>query len=292
MTCQACPFTIWFMNLLALEASASTVSIALQRADKRVSAEMPDSSKTSAWILPKLQELLEETQLSLTQLDGILFGAGPGAFTGLRTVCSVVQGLSLGLGATVPIYAVDTLLELAQAMMNHLPAQFVAYPPTALDSEAIRILSVLDARMNEWYVAAYELASTEQSTPKWTRVGAPHLCTLATAALPPSWHDAPFWVATNAAPHVLQTQLKTHWTASQFSRLQSINCALPHANVCLDLASSVIADAQRSAAPVDDTALKTLCSPTRAVPLYIRDRVALTTLERASNPAALNPTKP
>jgi len=80
--------------------------------------------------------------------------AGPGSFTGLRTACSVAQGL--GLGANVALLPVDTLLALAEEARHS----------RADPSTRFRVVAALDARMDEIYVARYEFNETA-----WTQQG-------------------------------------------------------------------------------------------------------------------------
>jgi tRNA threonylcarbamoyladenosine biosynthesis protein TsaB len=83
-----------------------------------------------------MDELLADAGLSLGQLDGLAFGRGPGAFTGVRIGIGVAQGI--GFSADLPLAPVSTLAALAQGV------------------EGERILAALDARMGEIYWGAYE----------------------------------------------------------------------------------------------------------------------------------------
>ena len=80
-----------------------------------------------------------------SDLDAIAFGAGPGAFTGLRTACSVAQGLAFG--ATLPVLAVDSLMVVAEAAREAADAGDGSGP--------FDVHVAMDARMDEIYAAAY-----------------------------------------------------------------------------------------------------------------------------------------
>lgn len=100
-------------------------------------------------LLPWVSELLAEAGLVLGQLDGIAFGAGPGAFTGLRLACGVTQGLAFG--ADLPVIGVCTLEAVAFNAATNVPA----------GASFEHVFACLDARMNEVYVAAYVRESAD-----------------------------------------------------------------------------------------------------------------------------------
>jgi tRNA threonylcarbamoyladenosine biosynthesis protein TsaB len=83
--------------------------------------------------------VLGEARLSLEDLDGHAFGAGPGSFTGVRIACGVAQGLALG--ADLGLVPVSTLEAIAQAAWQR--------------HAWTRVVACLDARMREVYVATY-----------------------------------------------------------------------------------------------------------------------------------------
>lgn len=116
-----------------------------------LSREVLAERRHSELILPMLQRVLEETGLTLAQLDGIAFGAGPGSFTGLRIACGVAQGLALG--ADLPVTGICTLEALAH------------------EAGGGNVITALDARMNEIYHAAYTKA-----VDGWQTVSEPTLC--------------------------------------------------------------------------------------------------------------------
>ena len=138
------------MKILALETSTELCSAALWLDGKVDAREVVAGQRNSELLLPMVEALLAANNLLARDLDGISFGAGPGAFTGVRIACGVAQGIAFGIG--VPVAAVGTLLALAQA------------------ADAPRVVCCLDARMGEVYQAAYEKRGEN-----WREVHAPGL---------------------------------------------------------------------------------------------------------------------
>jgi tRNA threonylcarbamoyladenosine biosynthesis protein TsaB len=123
------------MKLLVLDTSTEWCSAALWLDGRIRARRVLAEQRHSSLLLPMVDELLRESGLTLRQLDGIGYGAGPGSFTGLRIACAVTQGLAFG--ADLPVVGVSTLESIAE------------------QAGADRVLTVLDARMAEVYWAAY-----------------------------------------------------------------------------------------------------------------------------------------
>ena len=85
------------MNLLTFDTSTEFLSLALQVGDKLITHHQIAGNASSELILPQIQALLDSAKVKLNDLDGIAFGAGPGAFTGVRIACGVAQGLGFGV---------------------------------------------------------------------------------------------------------------------------------------------------------------------------------------------------
>lgn len=134
-------------NILAFDMSTEISSVALRCGDRIYQAEL-DGPKPSRRILNVANDLLAEHGLALAALDAIAFGRGPGAFTGLRVAAGIAQGLAFGLG--IPVHPVSSLAALA----------WKAYEVTGES----HILPVLDARMDEIYWAAFEVAADGSMT--------------------------------------------------------------------------------------------------------------------------------
>ena len=98
----------------------------------------PGAAQSSATLIPAALELLAQAGLALAELDAIVFGRGPGSFTGLRTACAVAQGLAAGAGR--PVLPVDTLLAVAEEAAHQHAAAGHARPT--------RVSAWLDARMD------------------------------------------------------------------------------------------------------------------------------------------------
>ena len=99
------------LKLLAFDTSTDRMSIALTDGARVWQHSGPGGALASTTLLPAILALLAEADLTLGQLDAVAFGRGPGSFTGLRTACSVAQGLAFGAnqGAGIPVLPIDTL---------------------------------------------------------------------------------------------------------------------------------------------------------------------------------------
>jgi len=131
------------MNLLAFDSSTGHLSIAVQHGLQVYTHDGAAGAQASLTLLPAIFALLAQAGATLDTLDAIVFGRGPGAFTGLRTACAVAQGLAFGAraGLGLPLLPVDTLLAVAEDARMAYGCQHV--------------VAVLDARMDEVYSAAY-----------------------------------------------------------------------------------------------------------------------------------------
>lgn len=127
------------MNVLAIETSTEYLSLALQVGKQLYTRDILAGQTHSQQILPQIKTLLDEANVSIKQINGIAFGAGPGSFTGVRIACGVAQGLAYGIN--VPVIGVNTLQALAAAAGEKYQAN--------------RVIACLDARMGEVYHAVY-----------------------------------------------------------------------------------------------------------------------------------------
>jgi tRNA threonylcarbamoyladenosine biosynthesis protein TsaB len=219
------------MKLLAFDSSTETLSVAVQAGTAVLEHTDAGGPRASALLIPVVEQLLARAGLAMSGLDAIVFGRGPGSFTGLRTAAAVAQGL--GFGAGVPVLPLDTLLAVAEE------AHILAGPT--------RVVALLDARMGEVYCAAYERQGAD-----WIARREPALLRPEQVAVSAGWS-----VAGNVAP----PEGGGPWVA-----------AMPTARALLRLAPARLAQPAALAAA-------------QALPLYIRDKVAQTTQERAADRA-------
>ncbi|MBS7806083.1 tRNA (adenosine(37)-N6)-threonylcarbamoyltransferase complex dimerization subunit type 1 TsaB [Variovorax sp. PCZ-1] len=238
------------MKLLAFDCSTETLSIAVQNGGQVFSYDGAGGAQASSTMIPAIEKLMREAGLQYAQLDALVFGRGPGSFTGLRTACSVAQGLAFGAG--IKVLPVDTLLVVAQEAQLLLEASGQAHS-RIVAAQPKRIVAALDARMGEVYADYYEFNSTSRSIYAGELLKKPQ-------NLLDKLDSVPTLIAGNIRP-ALDAQLSEAALALPFIQ------ALPTARALLKLAPSLIA-----AGGLHDAE--------HALPLYIRDKVALTTLER------------
>src|SRR3989441_9854458 len=138
--------------LLAFDTSTEVMSVALLRAGSLSVREGEGGAQASMRLIPEALRLLSDAGCALRDVDAIAFGRGPGAFTGLRTACSVAQGLAFGAGK--PVLPVDSLLAVAEDARSSVAPHSVWV--------------AMDARMNEIYAAHYGFDGE-----RWDTVTAP-----------------------------------------------------------------------------------------------------------------------
>lgn len=126
------------MNLLAIDTSTERATVALAAHGEIISEDQTQFKQHAQFLLPMIEQLLKKTRLSFNQLDGIVFGKGPGSFTGIRIACSIAKGLAYA--HDLPIYPVSSLVAIANE------ARF-----TNKSEISVNVLAVMDARMDELY---------------------------------------------------------------------------------------------------------------------------------------------
>lgn len=245
---------------LAIETSTDMLSLAITSTQGDTSEVWGHTSqggaKSSQLVLPEIVRLMEEAQIRFTDLTAVVFGKGPGSFTGLRTACSVAQGLAFGAG--VPVLPIDTLLAVAEDARYQSAQQLQQQTQQQkqleqLPEEAQRFFVAMDARMDQVYTAAYEWRS------EWQCVQAPSVLSPEDICVPTEWKDLDFTTVGNA-----WDTFATRWPTTLSVKHMH---AMPTAQALLRLAP--VAFEQGLAVP-----------PEQALPIYIRDKVAQTTQER------------
>ena len=236
--------------LLAFDTSTEMMAVAASGPGGACALNLPGGAAASAQLLPQIEGALRRVGLELADLAAIAFGRGPGAFTGLRTSCAVAQGLGLGLGR--PLLPLDSLLIVAEDAFGAAP-------------QALRVAVAMDARMDEIYGAVYERGASA-----WRTVHAPALYVLA------AWnavleHEGPSLQGL-AGSALVAFDARLHRPAAVLAHPAQND----RAAALLRLAH----EAYAAGLAVDAAA---------ALPLYLRDKVALTTAERAAAKAGALP---
>lgn len=231
-------------HVLAFDTATEFMSVVLHTPKGQWVTEEPGGAQASARLIPAIKAMMADAHCTWAALDAVAFGRGPGAFTGLRTACSVAQGLAFGAGK--PVLALDTLMVVAQDAATTLDWRPVS-------GVAPSLWVAMDARMGEIYAAHYQWQAGQ-----WLTLVEPHLTSA--QALNQRWHEAPAQVVAGTALAAFGEQLQT-------GAAQRLAQALPRAHALVPLARHAWARGE-------------ILEAMHALPSYVRDKVAQTTAER------------
>jgi tRNA threonylcarbamoyladenosine biosynthesis protein TsaB len=126
------------MIVLGVETATGVGSVAIVNEEGVIGeCTLNVSLNHSERLLPIIDQLLKNSDVSFPRIDGLVVSLGPGSFTGLRIGISTIKGLSLA--SEKPVVGISTLDGLA----HHYPCAETLVCP------------MLDARKNEVFAALY-----------------------------------------------------------------------------------------------------------------------------------------
>ncbi len=232
-------------HILAIDTSSAWCSVALSLdLQTPMLRHQEVSAGASQLLLPWIDEMLTQSHQSLSSLDAIAIGIGPGAFTGVRLGVAAVQGLALA--ANIPVIPVVSLDAIAAQVLKS--AQFNRINPH-------QFVIAIDARMEEIYWAKYRSNGMGQLPSRTSdiQLSSPESIDL---------HQVEYLAG--SALKAYQNRLFMHQELPAeacdneivISALGVLDCAIPMLT-------------ERKQIPVNNLE-----------PLYIRNKVALTTIER------------
>jgi tRNA threonylcarbamoyladenosine biosynthesis protein TsaB len=139
-------------TILAIDTSTERLGVALLHGDVCAYRHLQLGTGHANQVLGLVEELLQECGIDRAELDAIAVCRGPGGFTGLRIAIGVAQGLALALDR--PVVPVSGLRVLAAAAIG-----FAGSPAVTGDTVSRPVVAVIDARMGEFYAAAWKDAA-------------------------------------------------------------------------------------------------------------------------------------
>ncbi|MDO4542035.1 MAG: tRNA (adenosine(37)-N6)-threonylcarbamoyltransferase complex dimerization subunit type 1 TsaB, partial [Bacillota bacterium] len=127
------------MKILAFDCSSKTMAAAVADGHKVLAKAYSRENRNHApYLLPMINQVVEDSGLTFKDLELIGVTAGPGSFTGLRIGIATAKGFSDTLN--IPMVAIDSLDALVQGFSEYRNV----------------IAAMLDARKNQVYAAVYD----------------------------------------------------------------------------------------------------------------------------------------
>lgn len=130
------------MKILAIDCTAAPASVAVTEDGKVLSSSYTNVGLThSQTLMPMLDSVLTNAQISKDSIDCFAINAGPGSFTGVRIGVAALKGLTLLEGAKcVPVSTLESM----------------AYNYCGVRD--CTVVGVMDARCRQVYTAAFSVS--------------------------------------------------------------------------------------------------------------------------------------
>ncbi len=127
------------MNILVTDTSSQALTVAIYTDSfSEVRRSQGKSVQHSERLVPTAVELCKDANIDTKDIDLLMCTRGPGSFTGLRIGMAAFKGMAFALNK--PIVSVSTLEAYASCVEGYGGA----------------IISVIDAKKQRWYIAAFE----------------------------------------------------------------------------------------------------------------------------------------
>ncbi len=228
------------MKLLALETATEACSVALWVDGEIFSQDEWTPQQHTKHLFPMLESLIQKAKIKKNEIDCVAYGHGPGSFTGVRIAASMAQGIALG--CQIPVVGISTLQAIAHRVWR--------------ETGQNKILVAIDARMQEVYWGCYKVTSSgKPNCVVEDRVSTPDTVTVP---------DGSDWVGAGNGWRVYANSLSERCEGIY---QPSVVPDYPSAQDILLLAK-------------DEYLCGHAVSPEFAMPVYLRDKVALTEKER------------
>lgn len=229
------------MKLLAIETSTDACSVGVWLDGEVIADHRLAAQQHAALVLPMIDALMAGAGIDVKQLDGIVYGQGPGSFTGVRIGVALTQGIALG--ADVGVIGISTLQSMAHAVWQ--------------TSKEANIAVSLDARMGEVYFATY--AGDDRG--QLLSLAPECVCPPDKLVVP---HTTQPWIWAGSGAEQYAEILRSQYSVEANQIAANV---WPHAENLLALALPRVMAGELRAA--ED-----------AMPVYLRNKVAQTTAER------------
>ena len=133
-------------TILYIETATDVCSVALSRGTEIIGLKEEAGGNNHAKnLLPFVDEVLKQSGVSMSEINGVAVSIGPGSYTGLRIGVSTAKGIAYTAG--IPVMAISTLESIAQGAKQ-------LWSETS--TESVQIVPMIDARRMEVFTTRFD----------------------------------------------------------------------------------------------------------------------------------------